>query len=147
MNYCVFPGNGQPQTSATGMAFAGGVGAPEAVKHQVFLPGLQPHAVVNNSDGHGVVSSSKGHFHGVAFAVVDGVRDEVAHDAFDAAGVHHHRHRLVWFVEGHLHVEFFGEVLHLAPCSVDAVPDVDAVFRKIGHAGVVTGDFQQFRQK
>ena len=147
MNYCIFPGDGQPQTSAAGMAFAGGVGTPEAIKHQVFLPRLQPHAVVDDGDGHGVVSSSKGHFHRVAFAVVDGVGDEVAHDAFDAAGVHHHRHGLVRFVEGYLHVEFFGEVLHLAPCGVDAGPDVDAVFREVGHAGVVAGDFQQFRQK
>ena len=66
------------------MTLAGGIGAPEAVKHQLFLPFLKAHALVGDGHTHGPVVCREVNRDGVALRVIDGVREQVAQDALDA---------------------------------------------------------------
>src|SRR5690606_42132712 len=83
----VLPGDRQAEPGASGGAGAGGAAGPEAVEDRLTLPRLEPDPMVAYCDGHGVAVGGHGHDDVLALAVLDGVDEQVAQDAFDTATV------------------------------------------------------------
>ena len=60
---------------------------PEAVEHQLFFTGAQPDALVAHRDRNGVAVGAHGERDGFAFAMVDGVREQIAQNTFHTTRV------------------------------------------------------------
>ena len=133
----------QPEAGAAARAGARRVGPPEPVEHHRRLPRAEPDAVVAHRDGGGLAVGVDEDLDVARLGVVDGVGDQVAHDALHAAyvglgdaghaGVVHDDARVPLGSEGR------GHVGH----AVGDVDQVDVVGLEDRGAGVEAADLEQ----
>ena len=103
--------------------------------------------MVRDGDAHGVLGLRDIDVDGVALRVVDGVGEQIAQDALDAARVALDRDRVVWDVEAHLDAEFLGQMRGLLPGGVDAAAGVEQGLGQVCDASVVPGNLQEVREQ
>ncbi len=143
----VFQGDGQSQSGAAGGAGARGVGAPEAVEDAGGFAGFQSDTVVAYGDGDGAARGGQFDDDIAAFAVFDGVDDEVAQDAFEASGVGFGDDGLVVAGDEDAAAFVLGEWLGAFDDAADDVAQVDR-FRFEGcGAGVEAADFEEVAEQ
>ncbi len=80
--------DGEPEARTAGRPGSSRVGPPEAGEDEGRLPGPEPDPVVAHRHGDRVVVGADRDLDRLALAVLDGVGDEVAQDAFDPTRVH-----------------------------------------------------------
>ena len=86
MEVRVLHGDGQTETSSTNSTRSGRVTAPETVEDLPGLTGLKPHAMVTNRNRHCDVIAFDEDVDRMTLAVLDGVDQEIAQDAFNPPG-------------------------------------------------------------
>ena len=132
----------QPEAGAPAAPLAGRVGAPEPVEHEPGLARLEPDAVVAHHDRERALVGGQAHLDGPALAVVDGVGEQVAQDALDAARVDLGED-LVAEVEQQRGAGGLDEVPHGLGRPPHDRADVDLLEAQLGHPGVEAADLQQ----
>ena len=137
----------QPEAGASGAPHPRRIGAPEAAEHQLLLARPQADAVVAHRDGDGVLVGRHADAHRLALGVVDGVGDEVAQDAFDAARIDLGDDGLVGHVDDQLDAGVLGEMADVVERALDRRAEILRFDRQLGDTRVVAGDLQQIGEQ
>ena len=143
----VFDADRQAEPGSTGAPHPRRVRPPEPAEHQLLLARPQPDAVVADGDRDGVFVVAHPDPHRLVLGVVDRVRDQVAQNPLDPAGIDLGDDVLVRHVDDHLDPRVLGQMTDIAQRAVDGGPQIDCLDRQFGDTRVVAGDFQQVAEQ
>lgn len=144
---CVAEGDRQPQPGAADRAGPRGVRAPEPVEDPLQVVRLDPQAVVAHAEGDSLLVAVDGHDDRAAFAVLDGVAEQVADDAPDASRVHLDGRVAAGSHQPHVGAVLLGQLLHRADDVGGEVSETGRLEFELHRTGVVPADLEQVGQQ
>ena len=79
--------------------------------------------------------------------MINGISNQVAHNALNPARITLNLHRRIRQIKGHLHIQLFCQVLHLRPRRLNWGTHIHHRAGQVSHARVMARNLQQVRQQ